>query len=406
MQRKLVRTLVVALGLAAAGIAQAQVSDDVVRLGVMNDMAGPYSDVTGVGSVIAAEMAVEDFLKESGSKLKIEVISADHQNKADLAANIARKWYDADGVDAIVDVPASSAGLAVNEVTRDKGKAFLAVGSGTTELSGKSCSPNTVQWLYDTWLQANGTATSILNQGGDTWFLLVADYAYGYSLEKEASQVVKENGGKMLGTVRVPLGTPDYSSFLLQAQASKAKIIGLGNAGGDTINSIKQAAEFGIVQGGQNIAAFLLLLPDIHGLGLEAAQGLLTTVSFYWDLNEGTRAWTQRFVERSDGKYPTMVHAGSYSAVLNYLRAVEAIGSDDGTRVIAELKKTRRSDPLFGEITVRADGRALHDAYLVQVKTPNESKYPYDYFKVLETIPGEKTAAPLGDSQCPLVTKS
>ena len=406
MKRKLVCSLDAGLGLLAAGPAQAQVSDDVVRIGVMNDMAGPYSDVTGIGSVIGAELAVEDFLKESGSKLKIEVVSADHQNKADLAANLARKWYDADGVDAIVDVPASSAGLAVNEVTRDKGKAFLAVGSGTTELSGKSCSPNTVQWLYDTWLQAHGTATSILNQGGDSWFLLVADYAYGYSLEKQASQVVDENGGKVLGSVRVPLGTTDYSSFLLQAQASKAKIIGLGNAGADTINSIKQAAEFGIVQGGQSLAAFLLLLPDVHGLGLEASQGLLTTLAFYWDLNDGTRAWAKRFVERSGGKYPTSVHAGSYSAVLNYLRAVEAAGTDDGTKVIAQLKAAPTSDPLFGEITVRPDGRAVHDAYLMQVKKPSESQYPYDYFKVLETIPADKTAAPLEQSECPLVKKS
>lgn len=399
-------SILAGLGLALGGAAQAQISDNVVRIGVLNDMSGAYADVTGMGSVYGAQLAVEDFRKETGSDLNVDIVWADHQLKPDVGSAIARKWYDSDGVDAIADVPASSVALAINEITRDNGKAFLAVGPGTTELSGKACSPNTVEWLYDTWLQAHGTATSILRAGGDTWFFLTADYAYGYSLENSVTEVVNNNGGKVLGSVKVPIATQDYSSFLLQAQASKAKIIGLGNAGADTINSIKQASEFGIVQGGQKMAAFLLFLADIHSLGLDAAQGLQTTQTFYWDFNDDTRAWTERFVALSGGKYPTSIHAGTYSAVLHYLRAVHELGTDDGTQVIAKMKSSPTNDVLFGQGSVRADGRKLHPAYLFEVKSPSESKYAYDYLKLVETIPAEQTAAPLSESECPLVTKS
>ncbi|HLT26755.1 MAG TPA: ABC transporter substrate-binding protein [Zeimonas sp.] len=403
MKHRLLRALVACAGFAVASAAQADISGGVVRIGVMNDMSGPYSDVTGRGSVVAAQMAAEDYVAATGSKLKVEIVFADHQNKPDVGSAIARKWYDAEGVDAIVDVPASSVGLAVNQITREKGKAFIAVGSGTTELSGKSCSPNTVQWLYDTWLQANATGSGVVRQGGDTWFFLTADYAYGHSLERELSKVVVENGGKVLGSAKVPLGTQDYSSFLLQAQASGAKIIGLGNAGADTINSIKQAAEFGLTKSGQKLVAFLLFIPDISGLGLEAAQGLQTTQTFYWDLNEQTREWSKRFAARHGNKYPTSVHAGVYSGVLHYLKAVDAANTDDGTTVIARMKEMPTDDPLFGKGSVRPDGRKIHPAYLFEVKKPSESKYDFDYLKVVATIPAEQTAQPLAESQCPLV---
>lgn len=410
MKRKLKRLAACAIGgslaLGLTAPVQAEISDNIVKIGVMNDMSGPYADVTGIGSVIAAKMAVEDYLSSTGSQLKVEVISADHQLKPDVGSSIARKWYDTEGVDAIVDVPASSVALAINQITKEKDKAFIGVGPGTTELSGKQCSPNTVQWLYDTWLQANGTANAILKQGGDTWFFLTADYAYGYSLEKEVTEVVEKNGGTVVGGVKVPLGTQDYSSFLLQAQSSKAKIIGLGNAGADTINSIKQAAEFGITQAGQQMAAFLLFITEVDSLGLEASQGLLTTQTFYWDLNDETRAWTERFKALNKNKYPTSINAGVYSGVLHYLKAVDALGSDKGSEVIAKMKEMPTDDVLFGKGSVRPDGRKLHPAYLFEVKAPQESRYPFDYFKLVETIPAEETASPLAESECPLVAKN
>jgi len=410
MKRKLKRLAACAIGgslaLGLTAPVQAEISDNIVKIGVMNDMSGPYADVTGIGSVIAAKMAVEDYLSSTGSQLKVEVISADHQLKPDVGSSIARKWYDTEGVDAIVDVPASSVALAINQITKEKDKAFIGVGPGTTELSGKQCSPNTVQWLYDTWLQANGTANAILKQGGDTWFFLTADYAYGYSLEKEVTEVVEKNGGTVVGGVKVPLGTQDYSSFLLQAQSSKAKIIGLGNAGADTINSIKQAAEFGITQAGQQMAAFLLFITEVDSLGLEASQGLLTTQTFYWDLNDETRAWTERFKALKKNKYPTSINAGVYSGVLHYLKAVDALGSDKGSEVIAKMKEMPTDDVLFGKGSVRPDGRKLHPAYLFEVKAPQESRYPFDYFKLVETIPAEETASPLAESECPLVAKN
>ena len=403
MKRKLLSTLLAAAGLLAASLGHAQVSGNVVKIGVMNDMSGLYSDVGGPGSVVAAKMAVEDYLKASGSKLKVEVVSADHQNKPDVGSSIARKWFDSEGVDVIVDVPTSSVALAINQVTREKGKAFLDTGAATSDLTGKDCSPNTVHWLYDTWMLAHGTGSAVVKQGGDSWFFLTADYAFGHALERDTTEVIKAAGGKVLGSVKVPLNTQDFSSFLLQAQASKAKVIGLANAGGDTINSIKQASEFGIVQGGQKLAGLLVFLSDVHGLGLQKAQGLQVTTAFYWDLNDNTRAWAKRFAAANGGKYPTMDHAGVYAEILHYLKAVDSLKSDDGTKVVAEMKKLPTDDILFGKGMVRADGRKLHPVYLVEVKKPSESKGPYDYYKVLQTIPADKAFRPLNEGNCPLV---
>jgi branched-chain amino acid transport system substrate-binding protein len=405
MKRKLSSILVASALAAVAGAAQAQISDGIVKLGVMNDMSGLYSDVTGPGSVVAAKMAVEDFQKTSKAGLKIEVVSADHQNKPDVGSTIARQWYDTEKVDAIFDVPTSSVGLAVNQITREKGKALINSGSATADLTGKACSPNTVHWLYDTWMLANGTGTAVVKTGGDTWFFLTADYAFGHALERDTSAVVLRNGGKVVGGVKHPLNTQDFSSFLLQAQASKAKVIGLANAGGDTINSIKQAAEFGITRGGQNLAGLLVFLSDVHGVGLDKAQGLLITETFYWDLNDQTRAWSKRFAALHGGKMPTMVHAGVYASVLHYLKAVEAGKTDDGTKVVAKMKELPTDDPLFGKGTIRADGRKLHPAYLFEVKKPGESKGPYDYYKLRATIPADQAFRPIDQGDCPLVKK-
>ncbi len=367
-------------------------------------MSSLYTDLAGAGSVVAARMAVEDSGIEKRG-YKVEIVSADHQNKPDVGSAIARQWYDADKVDVIVDVPNSGVALAVNQITKDKGKAFLVSGAASSDLTGKACSPNTIHWTYDTWMLANGTGSAIVKTGGDTWFFLTADYAFGAALERDTSAVVTKNGGKVLGAVKVPLNTQDFSSFLLQAQASKAKIIGLANAGGDTTNSIKQAAEFGIVKGGQNLAGLLVFLTDIHSLGLPTAQGLIFTETFYWDMNDQTRAFSKRFAERDKGIHPTMVHAGVYSAVIHYLKAVEALKSDDGTKVIAKMKEMPTDDPLFGKGSVRADGRKIHPAYLVEVKKPAESKGEWDLYKIRATIPADQAFRPLADGDCPLVKK-
>ncbi|MEP7205556.1 MAG: ABC transporter substrate-binding protein [Casimicrobiaceae bacterium] len=397
------RTLL-AIGLAAAfaGTAQAQVSDNVIKIGVLSDMSSLYTDLAGAGSVLATKMAIEDSGIEKRG-YKVEVLSADHQNKADVGSSIARQWYDVDKVDAIVDVPNSGVALAVNQITKDKGKAFLVSGAASSDLTGKACSPNTVHWAYDTWMLANGTGSAIVKTGGDTWFFITADYAFGQALERDTAAVVTKNGGKVVGSVKVPLNTQDFSSFLLQAQASKAKIIGLANAGGDTTNSIKQAAEFGIVKSGQNLAGLLVFLTDIHALGLPTAQGLIFTTTFYWDMNDQTRAFAKRFAPQDKGIQPTMVHAGVYSAVLHYLKAVEALKSDDGTKVIAKMKEMPTDDPLFGKGSIRADGRKLHPAYLVEVKKPAESKGAWDYYKIRATIPAEQAFRPASEGGCSLV---
>ncbi|HTK91987.1 MAG TPA: ABC transporter substrate-binding protein [Verrucomicrobiae bacterium] len=396
--------LVLAAMLLAAGPAAAEVSDGVVKIGVLNDQSSLYADLTGQGSVLAARMAVEDY-GAVAKGLKVEIIFADHQNKADVGSAIARQWYDADKVDVIVDVPNSAVALAVNQVTRDKGKAFLVSGAATSDLTGKACSPNTIHWTYDTWALANGTGNAIVKTGGDTWFFITADYAFGHALERDVEAVVLKNGGKVLGKVRHPLNTADFSSFLLQAQASKAKIIGLANAGGDTTNAIKQAAEFGIVRGGQNLAGLLIFITDVHALGLPTAQGLIFTETFYWDMNDKTRAFAKKFAERNRDIHPTMVHAGVYSSVLHYLKAVEALKSDEGIKVIEKMKATPTDDPLFGKGTIRADGRKIHPAYLFEVKKPAESKAPWDYYKLRATIPAEQAFRPLDQGDCPLVKK-
>ena len=390
------------VGTFAAGVAQAQISDNMIKIGVLSDMSSLYTDLAGAGSVVAARMAVEDSGIEKRG-YKVEIISAYHQNKPDVGSALARQWYDVDKVDVIVDVPNSGVALAVNQVTRDKGKAFLVSGAASSDLTGKACSPNTVHWTYDTWMLANGTGSAIVKSGGDTWFFLTADYAFGLALERDTEAVVLKNGGKVLGKVRHPLNTQDFSSFLLQAQASKAKIIGLANAGGDTTNSIKGAAEFGIVKGGQNLAGLLVFLTDIHALGLPTAQGLIVTNTFYWDMNDQTRAFAKRFAAADKGIYPTMIHAGVYASILHYLKAVEALKSDDGTKVIAKMKEMPTDDPLFGKGTIRIDGRKIHPAYLVEVKKPSESKYPWDYYKVRATIPADQAFRPLADGGCSLV---
>jgi len=382
--------------------AQAQVSDGVVKIGVLTDMSSLYSDLAGAGSVLAARMAIEDSgVQKRG--LKVELISADHQNKPDVGSGIARQWYDVDKVDAIFDTPNSGVALAVSQVTRDKGKAFIVSGAASADLTGKACSPNTIHWTYDTWMLANGTGNAIVKTGGDTWFFLTADYAFGHALERDTEAVVLKTGGKVLGKVRVPLNTQDFSSFLLQAQSSKAKIIGLANAGGDTTNSIKQAAEFGIVKGGQNLAGLLVFLTDVHALGLNTAQGLIFTETFYWDRDEASRAFAKRFAPQDKGIHPTMIHAGVYAGVLHYLKAVEALKGDDGTKVIAKMKELPTDDPLFGKGTIRVDGRKIHPAYLVEVKKPSESKAPWDYYKIRATIPADQAFRPLADGGCPLV---
>jgi branched-chain amino acid transport system substrate-binding protein len=402
MKRKLATALVSAAFAVGAGSAQAQVSDGVVKIGVLTDMSSLYTDLSGKGSELAARMAVEDY-GAAAKGIKVEIVSADHQNKPDVGSSLARQWYDVDKVDVIVDTPNSGVALAVNQITRDKGKAFLVSGAATADLTGKACSPNTIHWTYDTWMLANGTGNAIVKTGGDSWFFLTADYAFGHALERDTEAVVLKNGGKVVGKVRHPLNTQDFSSFLLQAQASKAKIIGLANAGGDTTNSIKQAAEFGIVKGGQNLAGLLVFITDVHSLGLQTAQGLIFTETFYWDANDQTRAFAKRFAAANRGIHPTMIHAGVYSAVLHYLKAVEAGKTDDGTKVIEQMKKMPTDDPLFGKGSVRADGRKIHPAFLVEVKKPAESKAAWDYHRIRATIPADQAFRPMAEGGCPLV---
>ena len=386
-----------------AGAAHAQVTGGVVRIGVLSDMSSLYADGTGMGSVAAAQLAVEDAgLDRRG--IRVEVIHADHLNRPDVGLTIARRWYDTDGVDAIVDVPTSSVALAVSQLTRDKNRVFLASGAGSSDLTGKACSPNTVHWTYDTWVLANGTGRLVTRQGGDTWFFITADYAFGHALERDTIAAIARDGGKSLGAVRAPLNTSDFSSFLLQAQASKAKVIGLANAGGDTTNAIKQAAEFGIAKGGQRVAGLLVGLNDIHALGLQSAQGLRFVEAFYWALNDGTRAFAKRFAPRHRGIHPNAIHAGVYAAVLHYLRAVEAMKSDaDGVAIVARMKATPTDDPLFGKGTIRVDGRKIHPVHLVEVKSPAESREPWDYYKLVASIPADEAFRPLAEGGCPLV---
>jgi len=400
--KRLKSVLLGAVALAAVAAAPA-VAQTNVKIGILTDMSSLYTDLAGAGSVLAARMAADDF-GAAAKGIKVEFISADHQNKPDVGSNIARQWYDRDGVDVIVDVPNSGVALAINGVTREKNKAFLVSGAASSALTGDQCSPNTVHWTYDTWALANGTGKAIVQTGGDTWFFLTADYAFGHQLEADTSNVVKSLGGRVLGGVRAPLNTNDFSSFLLQAQSSRAKIIGLANAGGDTVNSIKQAAEFGIVKRGQSLAGLLVFLTDVHGLGLDTAQGLIMTEAFYWDQNDASRAFAKRFAAGNKGIHPTMVHAGVYSSVIHYLKAIEATKSAaDGKAVVEKMKATPTDDPLFGKGEIRKDGRKIHDMYLYEVKKPEESKAPWDYYKTRATIPAAQAFRPLAEGKCPLV---
>ena len=398
------RVAVLATALVCAGTIAAPAQDRTVKIGVLSDMSSLFSENSGPGSLVAAKLAVEDF-NPAANGLKVEIVSADHQNKADIGANIARQWFDVDHVDAIVDMATSSVALAVNELAREKNKVLLVSAAATSDLTGGKCSPNTIHWSYDTWMLAHGTGKALVAAGGDTWFFITADYAFGQALERDTTAVILANGGKVVGSVRHPINVNDFSSFLLQAQASKAKVVGLANAGGDTVNAIKQSAEFGLTKNGQQLAGLLVFIADVHALGLEAAQGLVLTASWYWDMTDGNRAFTKRWRAERPGRFPTMVHAGVYSSVIHYLKAVAALKGDaDGRTVIAKMKEMPTDDPLFGKGVVRADGRKVHDAYLFQVKTPEESKYPGDYYKLRATIPAAEAFRPLKDGGCPLVT--
>ncbi|HEY1746750.1 MAG TPA: ABC transporter substrate-binding protein [Xanthobacteraceae bacterium] len=396
------RICVLVLGLLAMASvpAAAQVSDHVVKIGVLTDLSGPASTATGKGSVAAAEMAVSDF---GGSVLgkPIQVISADHQIKPDVAAGIARQWYDRDQVDLILDVPVSAVGLAVQAVANEKKKLFITHSTGTADFHGKFCSPYALQWVFDTHALAVGTAQEVTRRGGNTWFFLTADYAFGHALERDATRVIVENGGKVVGSVSHPFATPDLSSFVLQAQSSKAKIIGLASGPPDNVNAVKLGGEFGIFQGGQQMAGLLVLITDVNALGLKAAQGLVLTTSFYWDMDDKTRQWSKRFFEKIN-KMPTMWQAGVYSSVMNYLEAVKATGTDDPLKVVAQMRSTPIEDLFARNGRLREDNLMVHDLMLVQVKTPEESKYPWDYYKILTHISGEQAFGPPNPA-CPLV---
>ena len=405
--RKYLTTLsIVAASIAGPSAGYAQPAfDGTVKVGVLNDQSSLYADVTGQGSVVAARMALEDYMKANpNSKLKVEIIFADHQNKPDVGSNLARQWYDRDGVDMILDVPNSAVALAVSEVTKQANKVHINGSAGTARLTGDACTPNTVQWTFDNFALANGTGRAVVQTGGDTWFFITADYAFGHDLEAQTTAVVKKEGGKVLGGVRAPLNTPDFSSFLLQAQSSKAKVVGLANAGGDTINSIKQGAEFGLAAGGQKLAGLLVFVSDIHTIGLKQAQGLQLTEAFYWDLNDKTRAWSKRWSAKMNGRMPTMVQAGFYSAAMQYLETIKALGTDNAEKVMEAMKAAPpKDDPLFGKGYIRKDGRKIHDMYLFEVKKPEESKGPWDYYKLVRTIPGEEAFRPMDKGGCPLV---
>lgn len=400
--KRLFTMTAIAVVLAAASAQAQQIN---VKVGVLSDMSSLYADIGGPGSVAAAKLAIADFTK-SHPNVKVELTSGDHQNKPDIGTQIANKWYDAESVDMIIDVPNSGVALAVSQVTANKNKVFIVSGAAASDLTGPKCNANTVHWTYDTWNLANGTGTAMVKTGGDTWFFLTADYAFGHALERDTSAVVEKNGGKVLGKVRHPLNTSDFSSFLLQAQSSKAKVIGLANAGGDTINSIKQASEFGIVRGGQKLAGLLVFASDVAALGLNVAQGLSLTETWYWDANDANRAWTKRWAQErnASGKFPTMIHAGVYSGIMHYLKARVSLGGDpEGKAVVAKMKETPTDDPLFGKGTIDANGRKRHDAYLFEVKKPSESKHPGDFYTLKATISAKEAFRDPKDSGCPLV---
>ena len=391
----------VSLSLLMAAGAQAQVSDGVVKIGVLTDLSGTYSDLAGPGAVVATKMAIDDFTAAEKPSFKIEIVSADHQNKGDIAANKAREWFERDKVDVVTELVTTSVGLAVQKIAKEKNRIALISGAGSAAITNESCNDVTVHWTYDTYAVANGTAKAVTQGGGKKWFFVTADYAFGHALEKDATAVVKANGGEVMGAVRHPFPGADFSSFLLKAQSSGAQIIGLANAGGDTVNAIKQAAEFGITPK-QSLAGLLMFITDVHALGLKTTQTMFLTEGFYWDLNEETRAWSKRFFAQHK-RMPTMVQAGQYSSVMHYLKAVKAINSDDTAKVMAQMKKTPVNDFFAKNGKIREDGRMVHDMYLLQVKKPSESKYPWDYYNVKATIPAAEAFQPLAASRCALI---
>jgi branched-chain amino acid transport system substrate-binding protein len=400
--RRFIGLAALAAVLACGGANAQQVN---IKIGVLSDMSSLYADIGGPGSVAAAKMAIADFTKDHPN-VKVELISGDHQNKPDIGSQIANQWFDVDKVDLIIDTPNSGVALAVSQVANQKNKIFIVSGAAASDLTGPKCNANTIHWTYDTWMLANGTGTAIVKTGGDSWFFLTSDYAFGHALERDTMAAVEKAGGKVLGKVRHPLNTNDFSSFLLQAQSSKAKVIGLANAGGDTINSIKQAAEFGIVKGGQSLAGLLVFASDVAALGLPTAQGLILTETWYWDMNDANRAWTKRWQQERQGKWPTMIHAGVYSGITHYLKAAVALKGNvsDGKAVVAQMKSMPTDDPLFGKGTIRPDGRKVHPAYLLEVKKPSESKYPGDFYNIRATIPADQAFRPLKEGNCPLVS--
>jgi branched-chain amino acid transport system substrate-binding protein len=404
---RILMTALASMALATGSFPSTSMAETVVRIGVLNDGSGPYSDLSGRRSVAAAELAVEDFAAASSGGIapfRVEVLYGDHQNKADIGAEIVRRWVDTEGVLAVVDVPNTSVALAVNEIMRDRDRVFLGSSVASSDLTGPKCAATTVQWTFDTWALAHATGSKIVADGGDRWFFLTADYAFGQALERDATAVVQESGGKVLGSVRHPLGTNDFSSFLVQAQGSGAKVIGLANAGADAVSVIKQASEFGILKDGRSLAGLLVFLSDIHSLGLEAAQGLRLTEAFYWDLNDQIRHWSRRFADKVGGTMPTMNHAGVYSSILAYLNAVATVGPHaGGTQVVDKMKESSIDDPLFGPVTIRADGRAVHAMYLFRVKAPDQSTGPWDYYTLDSTIPKDQAFRPLAEGGCPLV---
>jgi len=405
--KKRLSALLLGTALALTAASSAFALDKTIKIGSLSDQSGLYADLGGPGSTLAAEMAIEDSgLKAKG--WKIDLISGDHLNKPDIGVNIARQWFDVDKVDVIVDVPNSGVALAVNNIVKEKNGVFLNSGAGSSDLTNAQCSPNTIHWTYDTYTLAHGTGTALTKAGGNSWYFLTADYAFGAALERDTKAAIEAAGGKVVGGVKHPLNTSDFSSFLLQAQASKAKIIGLANAGSDLTNAIKQASEFGIVAGGQKLAALLMFITDVHSLGLKTAQGLNFTETFYWDLNDQTRAFSKRFQERmKNHNMPTMVQAGVYAELLHYFKALEALGGNphDGVKVIAQMKSMPTDDVLFGKGSIQPNGRALHPAYLFEVKKPSESKGPWDYYNLVATIPANEAFTPLDKSTCPLLKK-
>ncbi|WP_426609365.1 ABC transporter substrate-binding protein [Bradyrhizobium sp. McL0616] len=407
MKTKSIASLLLGTALAVTTAGAAFAQDKTVKMGVLTDQSGLYADLGGPGSVLAAQMALEDS-GLAGKGWKIDIISGDHQNKPDIGTAVARQWFDVDKVDIILDVPNSGVALAVNNVVKEKNGVYINSGAATSDLTNAQCSPNTVHWTYDTYMLAHTTGQALVKAGGDTWFFLTADYAFGAALERDTTAVITANGGKVVGGVKHPLNTPDFSSFLLQAQASKAKIIGLANAGGDTTNSIKQAAEFGIVKGGQKLAALLLFLTDVKAIGLETAQGLNFTETFYWDMNDQTRAFSKRFSEKmKNGAMPTMVQAGVYAGVRHYLKTLDALGGNphDGVKVVEKMKSLPTEDDLFGKGEIQPNGRTIHNAYLFEVKKPSESKGPWDFYKLVGTVPGDQAFTPLSESKCALLKK-